>query len=145
MSFKLIFITAFAIMMSANVMAQKNIVTLLIDGKKTGERVVTDSPAIITVNKMKYKKVFEITLILKQTPVNNVYKKTIQVTDENESVLFEANELRSKHGWYKIKIAAIKQKLRDQKIIKVLLAENPANGMMKMLSRRTLLAELHFK
>jgi hypothetical protein len=145
MRLTLIFITVFAIMASAKVMAQKNAVTLLIDGKKTGERIITDNPAIITVNKMRYKKVSEITLILKQTPANNIYKKTIQVTDENESVLFEVNEVRSKHGWYKINIPGIKQKLMNQKIIKVLLAENPANDMMKMLSKRTLLAEVHFK
>lgn len=132
-------------MVSANVMAQKNFVTLLIDGKKMGDRVITDSPAIITANKLKYRKASEVILILKQIPVNNIYKKTIQITDENESVLLEANEVRSKPGWYKINIPAIKQKLLNQKIIKVFLAENPANDMMKMLSKRTLLAEVHFK
>ena len=145
MSLKLIFTAAFAIITYANVLAQKNVITLLIGGKKVGERIVTDSPAIITVNKLKYKKVTDITLIIKQSPANNIYKRTLQVTDENESVLFEVNESRLKHNWYAIKVAAIKQKLTDQKIIKVFLAENPANNMMKMLSRRTLLAALYFK
>lgn len=145
MNIKSVIITAITVIISAHVFAQKDVVRLVINGKKIGEVTITENPAVISVNKMKYKKISNLTLIIKQSSVNNVYKRTLQITDENENQLYEADELRSKVGLYKINLTKIRQQLLKQDIIKVFLAENPANDMMKLPSRRKLLAELHFR
>ena len=135
----------FTLLFSVKLFAQKDIVTLIINGKKVGEQNITESPAAISINKMKYKKISDLTVIIKQSTVNKVYKRTLQITDENESMLFSVNEQRSKVGLYKINLTKIRHQLLQQDIIKVYLAEDPANDMMKLPSRRNLLAELHLR
>ena len=135
----------FTLLFSVKLFAQKDVVTLIINGKKVGEQNITESPTAISVNKMKYKKISDLTVIIKQSTVNKVYKRTLQITDENESMLFSVNEQRSKVGLYKINLTKIRHQLLQQDIIKVYLAEDPANDMMKLPSRRNLLAELHLR
>ena len=135
----------FTLLFSVKLFAQKDIVTLVINGKKVGEQNITESPSAISVNKMKYKKISDLTVIIKQSTVNKVYKRTLQITDENESMLFSVNEQRSKVGLYKINLTKVRRQLLQQDIIKVYLAEDPANDMMKLPSRRNLLAELHLR
>ena len=135
----------FTLLFSVKLFAQKDVVTLIINGKKVGEQNITESPSAISVNKMKYKKISDLTVIIKQSTVNKVYKRTLQITDENESMLFSVNEQRSKVGLYKINLTKVRHQLLQQDIIKVYLAEDPANDMMKLPSRRNLLAELHLR
>ena len=135
----------FTLLFSVKLFAQKDVVTLIINGKKVGEQNITESPTAISVNKMKYKKISDLTVIIKQSTVNKVYKRTLQITDENESMLFSVNEQRSKVGLYKVNLTKVRHQLLQQDIIKVYLAEDPANDMMKLPSRRNLLAELHLR
>ncbi len=135
----------FTLLFSVKLFAQKDVVTLIIKGKKVGEQNISESPSAISVNKMKYKKISDLTVIIKQSTVNKVYKRTLQITDENESMLFSVNEQRSKVGLYKINLTKIRHQLLQQDIIKVYLAEDPANDMMKLPSKRNLLAELHLR
>ena len=69
----------------------------------------------------------------------------IEITDENETSFYKANESSTKHGWYKINFASIRSKLLKQNTIKVFLDEDPANSMMRIRSTRKLLAEIHLK
>ena len=120
-------------------------VSLVINGKKIGERIITDSPAVIDVKRSRYKNISSATLIIKQSSHNNIFKRTIEITDAYESILYTINESLLKHGWYKIDLTSMCVKLLKQEVIKVYLAENPANDMMKVRSSRKLLAVLHFK
>lgn len=137
---KTFLITVVALLFTGNLIAQ-DIVSLIINGKKIGQSVVTETPPVINVNKTKFKNIKSLAVTIKQAAANNVYKRTLQITDKNESVLYEINE--SKHGLYKINLTAFGANILKQKIIKVFLAENPANSMMRILSKRTLLAEIH--
>lgn len=137
--------TAFTIMFSANVFAQHDIVRLIIGGKVIGETTITDNPEPVSVNKLKYKKVTDLTVIIKQNTVNKIYKKTLQITDENESLLFTVDEQKTKVGVYKINLTKRRQQLLQQDIIRVYLTEDPANSMMKIPSKRQLLTELHLR
>ncbi len=130
--------------MVANVFAQ-DMVGLLINGKKIGERTVKDRPAIIHINKMKYKNISSITITVKQAQRYSVYKRTIEITNEEEDNLYLVNESLSKKEEYQVNVAAIRLTVLKQKVIKVFLAENPANVMMKLPSRRKLLAELYLR
>ena len=134
-----------ALIFSVKLFAQNDVVTLIINGKKVGERTVSEDPSVINANKTKYKKISDLTVVFKQATVNNIYKRTLQITDENESLLFSVNEQKAKAGLFKINITKTRQQLLQQDIIKVYLAEDPANGMMKIPSKRQLLAELHFR
>lgn len=145
MKIKLIILSAIALIISGNVFAQKDVIQLVIGGKKIGEVPITENPAVISVNKMKYKKISDLTLIIKQSGVNKVYKRTLQITDENENQLYGVNEQRSKVGLYKINLTKIRQQLIKQNMLKVFLAEDPANDMMNLPSKRKLLAELHLR
>ncbi|MBA3675091.1 MAG: hypothetical protein H0W75_09105 [Chitinophagaceae bacterium] len=144
MKTKYTLITAIALLLVANVFAQ-DMVGLLINGKKIGERTVKDRPAIIHINKMKYKNISSITITVKQAQRYSVYKRTIEITNEEEDNLYLVNESLSKKEEYQVNVAAIRLTVLKQKVIKVFLAENPANVMMKLPSRRKLLAELYLR
>ncbi|HEY8689889.1 MAG TPA: hypothetical protein VIM07_11695 [Chitinophagaceae bacterium] len=145
MRIKILFIVLFTILFSVKLFAQNDVVSLIINGKKIGEQTVTENPSVISVNKTKYNKISDLSVVVKQATVNNIYKRTLQITDENESLLFSVNEQKANAGSYKINLTKVRQQLLQQHIIKVYLAEDPANGMMKIPSKRQLLAELHFR
>ncbi len=137
--------TAFTVMFSANAFAQHDIVRLLIGGKVIAETVIIENPEPVNINKIKYKKVADLTLLIKQSTLNKIYKRTLQITDENESLLFSVDEQRTKVGLYKINLNKMRQQLLQHDIIKVYLAEDPANSMMRIPSKRQLLTELHLR
>jgi transposase len=145
MNTKLSFILVLALLFSVKLFAQDDVVTLIINGKKVGERTVTENSSVINVNKTKYKKISDLTVRVKQATVNKIYKRTLQITDENESLLFTVQEQKTKIGLFKINLTKTRQQLLRQHVIKAYLAEDPANSMMKILSKRQLLAELHFR
>lgn len=127
-----------------NVFSQ-DVISVLINGKKMGETTITDQPAVINIKKIKYKNISAVTIIIKQAMRNDAFKRSIEITDENENSFYKVNELSSKHGWYKINLAPIRSKLLKENVIKVFLDEDPANSMMRIRSSRKLLAEIHFK
>ena len=133
------------LLFSIKLFAQNDVVTLTINGKKVGEQIITEDPPVINVSKIKYKKISGLTLMVRQKAVNKIYERTLQITDENESLLFSVNEQRSKIGLYKIDLTKMRKQLLQQDIIKVYLAEDPANEMMRIPSKRQLLAELHLR
>ena len=141
---KLIF-TAVILIFSSDVFAQKDVIRLIINGKAIGEVPITENPAVISVSKVKYKKISELTLIVKQKAVNKIYKRTLQIMDENDTLLFSVNEQKAKIGWYKINLTKMRQQLLQQDIIKVYLAQDPANEMMSIPSKRQLLTVLHLR
>ena len=145
MNIKLSFILLLGLIFSVKLFAQNDVVGLIINGKKVGERTVTEDPSAINVNKTKYKKISDLIVVVKQATVNKIYKRTLQVTDENESLLFSVNEQKTKVGLFKIDLTKTRKQLLQQDTIRVYLAEDPANDMMRIPSKRQLLAELHFR
>lgn len=141
--FSLILLLAF--LFSVKLFAQNDVVSVIINGKKVGQQAISENPSAINVNKAKYKKISALLVMVKQSTVNNIYKRTLQITDENEGLLFSVNEQKTKTGFFKINLAKTRQQLLGQHVIKVYLAEDPANDMMKMPSKRQLLAALHFR
>ena len=140
-----IILTLVVLIFSVNLFAQDDIIRLIINGKTIGQVPITENPAIISVNKLSYKKISDLTLIIKQKVVNKIYKRTLQITDKKDSLLFSVNEQRTKAGLYKIDLTKMRQQLLQQDIIKVYLAEDPANAMMRIPSKRQLLTELHLR
>ncbi len=132
-----------AMLAMVNVFSQ-DAVSIVINGKKIGEKTVAEQPAVISIKKIKYKNISAATLIIKQGIRNDVFKRSIDITDENESSLYTVNE-SSKQSWYKIDLATVRAKLLKQKKIKVFLIESPANDRMAVRTNRKLLAEIHFK
>lgn len=137
------FFISIAMLIASTVFAQDK-VSLLINGKKIGERIITDTPAVIEIKKIKIKNISSVTLTVNPASPKDAFKRTIQIADGNENILYTINESSSKHGWYKINLAGMKLKLLKQKDIKIFLTEDPANSMMKIRSSRKLLGELHF-
>ena len=144
MKIKILFVLL-TVIFSVKLFAQNDLVTLIINGKKIGEQTVTENPVVISVNKMKYKKISDLTVMIKMHSVSNIYKRTLQITDKNESILFSVNEQKTKVGLYKINLTKMRPQLLQQDIIKVYLAEDPANAMMRIPSKRQLLTELHLR
>ena len=142
---KLIIATAVTFFISLHVVAQLDQVSVSVNGKRIGKIAVAEDPVIVTVNKMQYKKIPKVSIMIKQSAVNRIYKRTLQVTDENESLLFHIAEQRSKIGLYNVDLTKKRQLLLKQNIIKVFLAEDPPNDMMRIPSKRKLLAEIHLK
>ena len=137
--------TIITCIISLQLVAQTDVITLSVNGKRIGKITVAEDPVVFTVNKIQYKKITNLTITIKQSSVNKVYKRTLQVTDENESLLCNVAEQRAKIGLYKIDITKKLQLLLKQKTIKVFLAEDPPNAMMRIPSKRKLLAEIYLK
>ena len=85
------------------------------------------------------------TLVIGKNSTSSVYKTTLQVTDEDENLLYQQPEPRSKPGIFKINLVPFRRKFLSAGLLKVYLAEDPANDMMKLPSKRNLLAEIHLK
>lgn len=145
MTSKLIITTAITFFISLQLIAQPDEVSVSVNGKRIGKIAVAEDPAVITVNRTRYKKIPNLTVTIKQSSVNRIYKRTLQVTDENEQLLFRVAEQRAKIGLYKIDLTKKRQLLLKQNIIKIYLAEDPPNDMMRIPSKRKLLAEIHLK
>jgi hypothetical protein len=143
MQIKKILTGTVAMLLVINVFAQ-DVISVIINGKKIGEATIAEQPAIINIKKIKYKNISAVTLTVNPAKPKDAFKRTIQITDADEKILYTVNESPSKHGWYKINLAAIKPKLLKQKMLKMILTEDPANSMMKIRSSRKLLAEIHF-
>ncbi len=142
MKLKKILLSLLSILFCTTIFSQDKI-SVIINNKMMGERVITEDPIVINASRKKYKNIYK--LVLKYTLQNasSPFKRSIEITNGGEDPLYTLNE--SKGGIYNINIASIKKKLMTQKVIKVFLMENPANDRMAMPSRRKLLIELHLK
>jgi hypothetical protein len=83
---RLFFIMMTALTFATEVFSQSDKITVIINGKKAGESMIAEDPAIVSVNKMRYKKITGLTVMIRQASVNRIYKRTLQITDENETV-----------------------------------------------------------
>jgi hypothetical protein len=140
---KYILLIFFLVISGENLLGQG--LTVYINNKKLATTKISEDPAVISVSRSKYKKASRVTIILDKNSVNTVYKRTLEITGENENLLYQLTDLRSKAGVFKINLVPIKKKLTRQKVLKVYMAEDPANDMMKLPSKRNLLAEIHLK
>ena len=138
------FVTIIALLFFADAFAQDTL-TLFVNGRKAGERIVSDTPAVMEIKKIKIKNVAVVSLRVKPASYSNVFKRTIQITNAGEQNLFSINESSSKRGWYTFNLSRNRTKLLRHGLIRIFLSEDPANSMMKIRSVRKLLAELHFK
>ena len=125
------------------VFAQQATMSVWINGKKSCERIIHDSAEVINVQKSKYKNVSSLTLVYREVNISKVYKRSIDITDDSDKLLYHAMESKLKPGWFSIRIVSLRS-ISSKKTIKVYLLEDPANDMMALPSRRKLLADLHF-
>lgn len=137
--------TVVTFIISLQLVAQTDEINVSVKGKRLGKTVVDESPAVITVSKNGYKKISALTVTIKQSSVNKIYKRTLQVTDENEQRIFHVAEEKGKIGLYKINLTRVRQQLLKQDTLKVFLAEDPPNATMRIPSKRKLLAEIYLK
>lgn len=145
MKYKTLILTINVLIFTLGGFAQNDVAGIIINGKTIGEVTIAGSPAVVNIDELKYKNVAKAVLNLKQSAVVSAYKRSIQVTDENENELYQVNESKSQPGTYNINTAAIRQKLLNKKMLKVFLLENPVNERMSIPSRRKLMIELHLQ
>ena len=119
--------------------------TVYLNNKKAATISVGEDPVVTNIKVKKYRNTSRLVLALDKQSMKSVYKRTLQVTDENENLLYQLTDSRSNAGVFKINLASLRKKLAGQKVLKVFLAEDPANDMMKLPSKRNYLAELHLK
>lgn len=124
----------------------QDILSLTINNRAVGHTTVNpDSPIVLQVNRSKYKNIKNIILDYKQTIPVEAYKRSIELVDEQEHVIFTSEELPGRPGRFVLHANPILKKLLQSKMLKLFLLSNPRNAMMGMPSRRNLLAELHMK
>ena len=127
---------------SVVVFAQPAVVSVLINGKKIGERVIKENADIIQVQKLKFKNVTLLTVVYQQVNMSKVYKRSLEITNQDDSSLYHVQESKLKPGWFRINIPIARKIFLKEKKIKVYLLEDPANDLMALPSRRKLLVEL---
>lgn len=134
------------IVVSAMTLQAQDVLHLSINNKSIGEAPVnSETPMVLQVSKAKYRNIKSLILEYRQTQPVAAYKKSIEITDDKESVLYTGEELSSKPGKFAIVSASSLKKLAKQNILKVYILLNPRNDRMGMPSRRNLVAELHMK
>ncbi len=116
-----------------------------IHGQETEKVQVDNVPAIVIVNKSDYKGVCNFDLLLTGGNSAPAYKRTIEFTDDAGASLYTLNESKDSPGVYKIDLSGVCDKIASQKIIKIILLENPANDLMMLPSKMKQLAEIHLK
>ena len=75
--------------------AQESTISAIVDGKKTHEKVITDTPSILTIQRAKFKNVHSLVLVCR-LPVNKVYKRSVDFTDQNELTVYHIQESKLK-------------------------------------------------
>ena len=120
--------------------------TIRVSYGKTTTRWFTVPEKGIQMNlkRSNYATISNITVEVKLQSNSEVYKKNIELNGDNANFTTSASEFK-KSGRYYFNLVPVKKKLLKQKIIKVYLQQNPANSMMMMPSKSTLLAEISFK
>ncbi len=140
-----VFVSIFLLLFSEMLFAQQNEISVMLNGKIIGKSVIeNDSSVNLNISRQSYDTATEMELVLNKKP-NHVYKTTLQITNAKEEQLCLANESLSRPGTYPVNLSLLHNKSSDVEIIKVFLLQNPANKMMSLPSRRTLVAELYIK
>lgn len=124
--------------------AQQATLSVLINGKRSPGRTIHDSAAVINVQKSKYKNVSSVMLVYRETNMPKIYKRSIDITNDSDKLLYHTSELKLKPGWFSMNIVMLRSISEKEKTVKVYLMEDPSNDMMALPSRRKLLAVLHF-
>jgi hypothetical protein len=123
--------------------AQGSTISAIVDGKKTHEKVITDTPSILTIQRAKFKNVHSLVLVCR-LPVNKVYKRSVDFTDQNDLPVYHVQESKLKPGTFIINASMGRRIMAKEKIVKVYLDEEPSNDLMALPSHRKLLIEIHF-
>lgn len=124
--------------------AQQATLSVLINGKKSPETILYDSAVVINVQKSKYKNVSSISLVYREKILPKIYKRSIDITNDSDKLLYHTRESKLKPGLFSMNIVRLRRISVIEKTIKLYLLEDPANDMMALPSRRRLLAVLHF-
>ena len=133
------------LLMTLNIVGFSQIATLsaIINGKKTGEKIITETPAKLTVQRVKYKNVHSLTLVLNHT-ASSVYKRSVEFTNESGTPVYLIHESKSKLGFFIINLSQARHIISNERLLKLYLLEDPSNDLMALPSRRNLLIEIHF-
>ncbi len=116
-----------------------------IQGKETEKKSLDEGPVSIDINKNDYKGVCNFDLVVEEKNNSSAYRNTIEIEDSNGSKLYSADESENNPGVFKINPADKCKLITSQKMLKIVLFQNPANDKMMMPSRRKQLAEVHLK
>ena len=133
--------------LSCKAIAQEhNQVILLINNKFVGKLSVGSSnPVVLEEKRSRYKAVKKVALDFNQFESAAAYKRTLEITDEQEKSIYTIEESPNKPGYYFITSPSVIKKILKENTIKLYLLQNPKNNRMMMPSRRNLLVELHMK
>ena len=123
--------------------AQESTISAIVDGKKTHEKVITDTPPILTIRRAKFKNVHSLVLVCR-LPVNKVYKRSVDFANQDDLTVYQIQESKLKPGSFIINVIMAHRIIAKQKIVKVYLNEEPSNDLMALPSHRKLLIEIHF-
>jgi hypothetical protein len=123
----------------------QDVLHLMINNKSIGEITTTSTPTVLQAQRSKYKNAKRVEFEYRQSQPVAVYKRSIEVTDDQGKSIYIVNESATKPGYYLISSASILSKMLKENVIKVYLMQNPRNNRMSLPSRRSLLVELHIK
>ena len=128
--------------LNGNIFAQYNL-SAVIKGKETAKITVVDSPSIITIKKSGYKNIGSFLIIVNSAKTSAAYKRTLELISEKGKVLYTAEEDPQQQGIFPFDLKGICKKILSQKIINLMLEENPSNPKMKIPSRIKQLAKVY--
>ena len=115
----------------------------IVNGKKTSEKIITGIAGKLTVQRVKYKNVHSLTLVLNHR-VSGVYKRSVEFTNESGTPVYQVQESKSKRGFFIINLSEARHIVFKERLLKLYLLEDPSNDLMALPSRRNLLIEIHF-
>jgi hypothetical protein len=115
----------------------------IVNGKKTSEKIITETAGKLTVQRVKYKNVHSLTLVLNHHG-SSVYKRSVEFTNESGTPVYHVQESKSKRGLFIINLSQARHIIAKERLLKLYLLEDPSNDLMALPSRRNLLIEIHF-
>ena len=132
----------FVFFLNGNIFAQHNL-SAVINGKETAIITVGDLPATIIIKKSAYKKIVSFLIIVNSSKMSTAYKRILELISENGKVLYTVEEDLQHQGIFPFELKDICKKILSQKIINLILEENPANPKMKIPSKIKTLARVY--
>lgn len=119
------------------------LVSAEIDGNKTATKMVNENPLQLFVNASDYGSPCDFRVFIKYKNPHSPYKRSLAFTTETGERLYVTDEVKDSTGVFHVIFGDSCKIITGQKIVNVMLLENPANDMIMIPSRMQQLAEIH--
>ncbi|CAN5310050.1 hypothetical protein BH09BAC2_BH09BAC2_05520 [soil metagenome] len=134
-----------AAFITININAQ-SVVRVILNNKRVAQFTASESSDVCEVKIKNYKNVKQLSIFINPNETSSgPFKRGLEITDENDDVLYVLEETKTQSRKFNFNIPKLKKIVAAHKHLKMYVTEDPANPMMMIRSARFLVAQVRFK